>query len=68
MINASALLRKNNARLRERLQKAKDSLDLINKCGNDMDGNTTTEDEDEFITELRTGMPEISKNFERNFE
>lgn len=56
-------MRKNNARLRERLQKAKDSLELINKCGNDMDGNTTTEDEDEFITELRTGMPEISNNF-----
>lgn len=33
-----------------------------------MDGNTTNEDEDEFITELRTGMPEISKNFDRNFE
>jgi hypothetical protein len=38
------------------------------QCGEDMDGNTTTNDEDEFITELRTGLPEINKNFSNNFD
>lgn len=33
-----------------------------------MDGNITTEDEDEFIVELKGGLPEIKKNFELNFD
>ena len=68
VINASELLRKTNSRLRERLQKAKLSLDQIVQCGDDMDGNTTNIDEEEFITELRTGLPEINKNFSKNFD
>jgi DNA repair exonuclease SbcCD ATPase subunit len=54
--------------LRERLHIAKGELKKISSCGDDMDGNTSHAEEDEFIDALKEEMPEVFKNIEGNFD
>lgn len=68
MANATVLLSKKALKLRERLTAAQAGLKKIAKCGDEMDGNTTHNEEDEFIDALRDEMPEVFKNIEVNFE
>jgi len=66
--NATKLLDVKNKKLRERLIQAKKELEKINKCGDDMDGNCSRNEEEEFIEALKDEMPEVFKNIEGNFE
>jgi hypothetical protein len=68
MDNAIKILTKKHFKLRERLQDAKKDLTQIKNCGEDMDGNTTNNEEDEFIDALKDEMPEVFKNIVFNFE
>jgi len=68
MENASSLLGKKAAKLRERLEQAKKDLQQIADCGDEMDGNTTHSEEDEFIDALKDEMPEVFKNVDANFD
>jgi len=54
-------------KLRERLQKANDELEKVNESGRQMDGNTTHNEEDDLIDELKTEMPDIFKDIEGVF-
>ena len=67
MDNASVLLSKKVNKLRERLKAAQKVLKKITKCGEDMDGNTTHQEEDEFIDALKDEMPEVFRNIDINF-
>jgi len=66
--NATKLLEVKNKKLRERLDIAKTELSKINKCGDEMDGNCSRNEEEEFIEALKDEMPEVFKNIEGNFE
>lgn len=68
MDNATVLLTKKSQKLRERLIAAQKGLKKISNCGDDMDGNTTHNEEDEFIDALKDEMPEVFKNIDMNFE
>lgn len=68
MDNATVLLTKKAQKLRERLMAAQKGLKKIHNCGNEMDGNTTHNEEDEFIDALKDEMPDVFKNIELNFE
>jgi prefoldin subunit 5 len=64
MENATKILKKKIGKLRERLTETKGELHKIQKCGDEMDGNTTVNEEDEFIDALKDEMPEVFKNIE----
>ena len=68
MENATKILRKKIAKLSERLLTTKEELVKISNCGEEMDGNTTVNEEDEFIDALKDEMPEVFKNIEGNFD
>ena len=68
MDNAIILISKKAVSLRERLQAAKNHLQQIQNCGDEMDGNTTATEEEEFIETLRTEMPDVFKDIDLNFE
>lgn len=68
MDNAIVLLSKKAVSLRERLLAAQESLKRIQDCGDEMDGNTTVTEEDEFIETLKAEMPDVFKNVDLNFE
>lgn len=61
------LMVKRLKKLRERLQKANDELEKVNESGRQMDGNTTHNEEDDLIDELKTEMPDIFKDIEGVF-
>ena len=67
MENATRLLRKKSLSLRERLNEAKADLTKISATGNEMEGNTTHNEEDEFIDALKDEMPQVFKNIDANF-
>jgi len=67
LANATNLQLKKSQRLRERLAAAKAELKKISGIGEEMDGNTTTNEEEEFIDALKDEMPEVFKNIEANF-
>ena len=60
--NALKLLDKKNHKLRERLTETEEALVKIQKCGEEMDGNTTHNEEDEFIDALKDEMPDVLDN------
>ena len=62
MNNATKLLEKKAGKLRERLNIAQGELDKINKCGGEMDGNCSNQEEEEFIEALKEEMPEVFRN------
>lgn len=68
MENATKLLDVKNRKLRERLTNAKKELQKINTAGQLMDGNTSHNEEEEFIDALGDEMPEVFKNIEGNFD
>ena len=68
MDNATILLTKKAEKLRQRLMAAQKGLKKISNCGEEMDGNTTHNEEDEFIDALKDEMPDVFKNIDLNFE
>lgn len=68
MENAIKILNKKIAKLRERLTATKNLLGKLNNAGDEMDGNTTVNEEDEFIDALKDEMPEVFKNIEQNYD
>lgn len=50
--------------MRERLTAAKESLLKMQKSNDQMDGNTSAAEEDEFIETFKSEIPEIYKNLE----
>ena len=67
MANASRLLGKKAETLRQRLMVAQGELQKISNTGNEMEGNTTYNEEEEFIDALKEEMPEVFKNIDGNF-
>lgn len=67
MANALKLLEKKSKNLRERLTEAKTELKKISTAGDEMDGNTSNNEEEEFIEALKDEMPEVFRNIEGNF-
>jgi len=68
MDNATILISKKANKLRERLNHARAALMKIQHCGEEMDGNATASEEDEFIDTLKEEMPEVFKNIGINFD
>lgn len=68
MDNATILISKKTIKLRERLTDAQKALQKIQECGEEMDGNTTETEEDEFIETLKSEMPDVFQNISLNFE
>lgn len=66
--NASRLLQQQSLALRKRLEIAKAELNKISTCGEEMDGNTSHNEEEEFIDALKEEMPEVFRNIDSNFE
>jgi hypothetical protein len=66
--NATKLLAKKSNKLRERLTAAKEMFEKITACGNEMDGNTSTNEEEDFVEMLKDQMPEMLGNIDENFE
>lgn len=62
------ILDKKNGKLRERLIETEEALKKIQKCGEEMDGNTTHNEEDEFIDALKDEMPDVLLNIKQNFK
>ena len=67
MENATGILRKKSNQLRKRLTEAKVELTKISTTGNEMEGNTTHNEEDEFIEALLDEMPQVFNNIDKNF-
>jgi len=53
--------------LRDRLEEAKRNLMKITKTGNEMDGNTSNSEEEDFISAMKEEMPEFLENIETTF-
>ena len=68
MENATKLLDGKTKKLRDRLEAAKNELKKINKAGEDMDGNCTHNEEEEFIDALKDEMPDVFNNIQKNFD
>ena len=62
MENSSELINLKVQEIRERLQETQRHLQKIGKCGEEMDGNTSNAEEDEFILALKSEMPEVFEN------
>jgi hypothetical protein len=54
--------------LSERLTQIESKLTAISKSGDEMDGNTSNTDEEEFIDALRREMPEVLENMAYTFQ
>jgi hypothetical protein len=67
MSNALSILAKKSKSMRERLVAAQEQLKKIDKCGDEMDGNCSHNEEEEFIEALKDEMPEVFKNIDSNF-
>ena len=68
MDNATVLINKKAHQLRERLTVARKALEKIQNCGEEMDGNTSAAEEEEFVETLKTEMPDVFQNIGQNFE
>lgn len=66
--NALNIMEKKNGKLRDRLAETEEALKKIQKCGDEMDGNTTHNEEDEFIDALKDEMPDVLDNIKQNFK
>lgn len=66
--NAVKLLEVKSGKQRIRLETARAELVKINVCGTQMDGNTSHNEEEEFIDALGDEMPEVFKNIDGNFD
>ena len=66
--NALKLMKKKLDTVKERLTDYKKQLDQICASGKDMDGNTSNQDEDEFIGALDDEMPGVFDNMDKNFK
>ena len=55
--NAQNLFKKKAVKLREKLQRSKDLLVKITNAGEEMNDNTSNNDEDDFIDALKDEMP-----------
>ena len=67
MENALKMMVKRSKKLGERLQLANDELDKVSEAGRQMDGNTTHNEEDDLIDELKLEMPDIFRDIETVF-
>lgn len=61
-------MKKKANKLRERLSKAKDLLNKITNAGDELDGNTSNNEEDEFIDALKDEMPQVFENIDKNLK
>ena len=66
--NALKLMKKKLDKLKERLTDYKKKLDQIAQSGREMDGNTSNNEEDEFIGALDDEMPVVFENIDKNFK
>lgn len=62
--NAIKLFESKAIKLRKRLDETGIELKKINECGQQMDGNTSNNEEDEFINALSDEMPDVFKNIQ----
>ena len=68
MTNALKLLQNKANKLRERLKIAENELQKVTKCGQEMDGNTSNIEEEDFITTINDEMPDVFKNISLNLK
>lgn len=64
MENSLDLLSLKAQELRQRLQESHANLKKISNSGVEMDGNTSNNEEEEFINALKNEMPEVSENID----
>tara|TARA_B110000285_G_scaffold232364_1_gene303255 strand:- start:1127 stop:1330 length:204 start_codon:yes stop_codon:yes gene_type:complete len=55
-------------KLKERNQISKDKLNSIDQSSREMDGNTTSKEEEELVSALKEEMPDFFENVETNFD
>lgn len=67
MENSIELLGLKGQQLNERLTLAEKKLKRISKSGEEMDGNTSNNEEEEFIFALKKEMPEVFENIQTTF-
>ena len=68
MENSVDLLGLKATELKERLVDAQKHLKTIGKSGEEMEGNTSNKEEEEFIFALKNEMPEVFENIDSTFE
>ena len=66
--NALNLLKNGLIKLKERNQISQDKLNQIDQTTMEMDGNTSTKEEDELVVALKDEMPDFRENVETNFD
>ena len=66
--NALNLLLNGLILLSERNQTSKDKLNQIDATTMEMDGNTSSKEEDELVGALKDEMPDFRENVETNFD
>ena len=64
--NSTDLLSLKAQELRDRLKESRKQLQQIQESGDAMDGNTSTNEEEEFIQAIKNEMPEVLDNIETN--
>jgi hypothetical protein len=62
--NSTDLLSLKAEDLSERLNEAKTNLLKIETAGNEMDGNSSSKEEEDFISAMKNEMPEVFENIE----
>jgi len=65
--NAQKIFTRKAGKLRERLAVAENQIMQINNAGQEMDGNASNDEEDEFIDALKEEMPGVFSNIKANF-
>ena len=53
--------------LKERIEKTKELCGKITKCGGELDGNTTNDEEKDFVEAIAEEMPPILGKLEEDF-
>ena len=66
--NALNLMRTGLIKLKERNQISKEKLTKIDQSSREMDGNTTSKEEEELVGALKDEMPDFFENVETNFD
>lgn len=68
LMNAVRVFTQQQQSLKKRLGEAHEKLKRINQSSEEMDGNSTTNDEDDFTNALKSEMPQVFKNIDEHFE
>lgn len=68
MNNATSLITQQSTTLKQRLKRAHEELQKISSCGDEMEGNASHNDEEEFVKALQDEMPDVYRNIDHYYD